>query len=204
MGSSDIPLIKQPIINTTNWKTGDILTINYTHFMGKFIRFWSSSDISHPGIVYKDQNNNIFIIEAAYYDKEWKQVMKIPISKWLEYNKNHNIFYSKYDGPKITHSQITDLLEKFKDIKLERFNPGWARFLKKTDYISENERKFAVCYEITIQMLQHLNIMQKKYTSSSYWPSDIAYGRLDLNTNCKYSSPVQLQSKLVISKDIMK
>lgn len=196
---NDYPIIKTNNLNSFNFQNGDIISVGYLHPFGGFISVFSDSVVSHPGIIYKKSDNEIYVLEAASYTKKYHDVMLIPLQEWLKFNKRHPIFYSKYVGPKISNEQIVQTYEKFKDVKLDSFNLDWIRLLKVTPYQEVENRKY-VCYEITILMLQQLNIVQKKYSGNSYWPKNITYGTLDYNENIKYLYPVQILNKFYITQ----
>ncbi len=191
---NDYPIIINNNINNMNFNTGDMISVSYSHCFGSFVSAWSASVVSHPGIIYKKDDGSIYIVEAAFYNKEYRHVVMVPLVKWLKFNKRHEIFYSKYSGPKISDNKMEQTFEKFKKYKLEKFNVGWIRLLKKTEYIELNKPRY-VCYEITIGMLQDLGIVKKKYAVNSYWPKHITYGELDYEDGIKYSSPLYIKDK---------
>src|SRR5438132_3105197 len=87
--------------------TGDLLSVSYRNHLGIFISFWSSSSWNHPALVYRRNDDEIFIIEGCRYDdKKWRGVIAMPIEKWIKLNKKHIVALSKYQGPKIYNDQV--------------------------------------------------------------------------------------------------
>jgi hypothetical protein len=188
---TDVPVINKNIANI-KWRTGDILTVSYKHLFGKFISAWSRSIMSHPAVVCVLPNGSIEICEAAYYNQDYKHIVRLPLEKWLEYNKAHDIFYTAYNGPTISSTFALKKWETFKKYKLDRLNKEWIRLLRVEDYKPMTEDRY-VCYELTIGYLQELGIVSKKHSANSYWPSDIAYGRLHYENGINYRYPVQIE-----------
>jgi hypothetical protein len=116
---NDYPRIINNNMNNINFKTGDVVSVSYSHMFGSFVSAWSASVVSHPGIIYKKNDGTIYVVEAAFYDKEYRHVVMVPLLKWLKYNKKHEIFYSKYSGPEISDLQMEETFQKFKKYKLE-------------------------------------------------------------------------------------
>ena len=194
---SDYPRINNWNINNIDFKTGDILSISYTHIFGSFITLWSGSTVSHPGIVYKNSDGEIFIFEGAYYGEKWKGIFLIPIKEWLRLNGHHDIFYSKYYGIPIADHEIESVYKTVKGKGLESLRLNWIRLLKKEPY-EKIDRPRYVCYEMVVHVLQELKIVQKKYLPAAYWPSDICYGRLDYEPGHWHAGPVYLRKKKFI------
>src|SRR5579883_1955594 len=132
---ADYPIFKNVNLHTIQFKTGDIVSVSYNHRFGGFISAWTGSAISHPGIIYKrSKDGKLFVIEASLYEKPWKGIFKIPFYKWLECNKGHEIFYTRYNGKEITDEEILNSYENIKNKRLEAFNVTWYRLLKKEPY----------------------------------------------------------------------
>ena len=99
-------------INVDELQTGDIVSVSYRNHLGIFISFWSSSTWSHPGMIYKRSDKEIFVIEACRYDKEWRGVIVIPIDKWIEFNKKNSLALTKISGPRICNEIVENALSK--------------------------------------------------------------------------------------------
>jgi hypothetical protein len=193
---NDYPKVSNPL-DLKDLKTGDILSVSYKNSFGVFVSAWSNSVWSHPGMIYKCNDTEIFVIEAARYrkksDNKWKGVFMIPLNTWLKFNEDHIISITKYSGKLISNNKVESAFLKIKGCKLQTFTPSWIRLLRKEEYDPiKLEIKDYVCYEILIRLLQELNVVRKKYLPSAYWPSDICWGRLDLEEGVEYSEPVLL------------
>lgn len=181
-------------LDLENLQTGDLLSVSYGNHLGIFITFWSSSHWSHPSMIYRRTDDEIFVVEACRYrDQKWRGVIVMPINKWIELNKKHIIALTKYQGPKIYNDQIERALGMVSNFRLQSFQASWLRFIQDKKLYHKPEGKHKVCYEIMIILMQELGIVKKLYTYYSYWPKDICWGNLDFEDGYSYLPP-----KLVI------
>lgn len=185
---NDYPKINETL-NTATLKTGDLLSVSYNNQLGTFISFWSRSAISHPAMVYRRSETEIYIVEAARYDEKWKHVICIPLKEWLEFNKKYIVVITKFTGPTISNDAMERAITKISRYKLESFKVGWIRFIQDKKPYKDPESIKKVCYEIMIILLQELGIVKKLYNESAYWPADICWGRLDYEDGYKYKEP---------------
>ena len=177
-------------LDTKNLQTGDLLSVSYQNHLGVFISFWSSSVWSHPGMIYRRSDDEIFVIEGCRYkEKKWRGVIVMPITKWIELNRKHIVSLTKYQGPKIYNDQMERALGMLSHFKLQNFEVGWLRFIQDKKLYHSPKGQNKVCYEIMTILMQELGIVKKLYTYYSYWPGDIAWGNLDFEVGYGYLKP---------------
>jgi hypothetical protein len=75
-------------------------------------------------------------------------------------------------------------------VKLEQFTLNWWRLLCINKYESSNNQTQYACYELIVRILQDVGIVKKKLSPSSYFPDDLVFGRLDMETGYHYGSPI--------------
>ena len=180
-------------------KTGDIIAVSYRAINGYIISAWSASTWSHTGLIWRDPETDIpYVLEAcSYRSLNMKGVIKIPLYKWLILNRKNMKGIVRYKGTDIDPYRMIDEFNKFSDCKLEGFNQTWKRFLvtrelKDDDFRANGEYTSYTCFEITIIVLQKLDVMDKKYTASSYFPDHI----MNLNVHGmrgKYNECIQIE-----------
>lgn len=178
-------------------ETGDILGVSYHNTLGSFVSFWSKSAWSHTGIVYKDPQGKLFVIEAARYkNTHYEDVFCIPINEWLNLNKRTTMCISKYRGKKISDALFQKAFSVVKDKKLDKFSVRWARLLLTKDYDHDYKgREKLTCNEILVMLLQELEIVEKHRNPSSYWASDVVHGRLPFRNAYSYDKPLLIQDR---------
>jgi hypothetical protein len=178
------------ILDINSLQSGDLLSVSYNNQLGTFVSFWSRSFSSHPALVYRRSDTEIFIVEGAHYDgTKWKHVIVIPIKEWLEHNKKYLVAITKFKGPRITNDQMERGIAKISHLKLQSFKLSWIRFIQKSKpYTPPRENRY-VCYEILMILLQELGIVKKLYSVSNNWPGDFCWGRLELEDGYSYEYP---------------
>jgi len=184
--ANDLP-DKEIILDPCNLKTGDILVVGYKNVFGLFITSWSGSLWSHTGIVFKDESG-IYVLEAANYGKNYNGAFKIPFDVWLKINGNSHIAILKYCGKGFPKEQLIEEFNKYSEVKLDTYSHRWVRFLIKRLYKGPKVESSYTCYEMTVSILQHIGVMKKKYTFSSYFPREFVNLNLDLVSGHKYES----------------
>ena len=168
-------------IDKEDLKTGDLIGVAYSNIAGAFISSFSNSIWSHTGVIWVDPSSNIvYILEGAHYPlKEYKGIIRIPFDIWYRYNGCFILGLKKYYGVPIDQLKMISLFEKYEGkVQLEGLNPSWGRFLMNTSYYSNKCNKTYTCFEITIRLLQDLNIYKKEKLHSSYFPGDIMCNRI--------------------------
>lgn len=194
MLTNDLPneekIINLKNTNTTDFSfldTGDIVGISYSNIFGYLITTFTSSLWSHSGVVWKSPDNKLYILEGASYDKPYDGIFKIPLEKWLYINRHSKLCYLKYTGtnkicPELMEQKFNDIIEKH---QLDSINLSSLRFFNKIKY-SDNTRIKLTCIEITVKLLQDMNIIQKKYQCSSYFPGNVINRNLEMCEGYKY------------------
>jgi hypothetical protein len=157
---------KVAILDTSDFKTGDILGVGYSNAAGMFTSSFSRSVWSHCGTIWVDPKTEIvYVLEGAIYpNKLYQHIVRIPFTTWYRYNNKFILGIIKYNGPEIDANAMYESFSKFSKakVKLEGFGPSWGRFLVNTKYYKAKMRKSYTCYEMTILMHQDLNIYKKE------------------------------------------
>lgn len=172
-------------------KTGDLVFVSYRNLLGNSVRILSSSEWSHSGMIYKEENGEIFVLEVADYDSSVKQsyslktplysgVIKIPYTFWLKLNKNHKIGFRSLDDE--VYASIKDnVFSEFMKLKIYKQQKltdisSWKRLMFFEAYNEEEIllQDKVTCIEFIVLLLQNLGIMEKIYKPSSYYPCDLA------------------------------
>ena len=170
----DVPSTEIKFIDPNSINTGDIVVVGYRNVFGKILKGITSSIWSHSGIAYRDPNTNfLYIIELGVYKKYYKGIFKIPFHDWIKYNRKHYLGILTYNGPTIDIKKFDEIFDKYKLYNIDPISYKWLRFLYKSNYRKINKNTYT-CIELTISILQELDIYKKKYLSSSYFPRDIA------------------------------
>lgn len=173
---NDLPKITEDL-DLTKLKTGDIIGVGYTHPFGWFVKAWSGSTWSHTGIIWEDPiTNEMFVLEAATYSKEYSGVIKIPIVNWIRFNRKSHIGVARLKGRTVDPNHLIIAFEnRQRIVELESYNWRWHRLLYTTPFYEETRTKYT-CYEIVINTLQDVGVIKKLHTSSSYFPYRIMSG----------------------------
>lgn len=176
-------------------KTGDILCISYNNIAGALVGSMTYSAWVHTGMVWVDPITNIrYVLEGAICkQKQYKNFYKIPVSSWLNLNKNSLIGYKSYNGPPVDPYKMIETFNSFtKDVKLEGFSYTWFRFLFKDRYekVSDYGRKYT-CFELTIILGQECGIFKKDRKYSSFFPSHVVNNGIETEKGCYYSDVIQ-------------
>jgi len=171
-----------------NLKTGDLVFISYKNLLGNSVRVLSSSEWSHCGMIFREDDGTLYILEVAdyepttksNYDSLYSGVIKIPYTLWLKLNKNHKIGFRSLDNE--VYASIKDnVFSEFMKLKIYKQQKltdisSWKRLMFFEAY---NEEEILLqdkitCIEFIVILLQNLEIMEKTYKPSSYYPCDLA------------------------------
>lgn len=192
--SNDVPY-QDEHLNAKTLKTGDIVLVGYTHAFGHFVRMWTQSLWIHAGIVLVE-DGQVYILEAANYDKTYKGLLKMTLRNWLKFNKKAYLSVLRLKEGKIDPQQLEETFFSFKDKKLESFSYSWARFLVNRKYNEDEYKKEKfVCYEMVMATLMKMDIVEKDKSFTSYLPCNIAHREFRTCKGYKYSPMVGLDPK---------
>lgn len=188
----DEPQVEKTV-EESDINTGDILGVGYRHPFAWFVTAWSSSVWTHTGVAWRDPDTKqLYVMEAAIYDKPYQGTFRIPFQLWLKINKRSRLCHLKYTGPKLDERRMSEVFKPMEAIKLSGFNWTWYRFLMRRPYVEEKLDRHYVCYEITIMLLQRMGIVQKTYMCSSYFARDVIWRHLEYEPGYGYEDPVSL------------
>jgi hypothetical protein len=175
--------------NPSQFKTGDLLIVHYTHIGGWFIKAISGYSWHHPAIVYTDPQDNMqYVLEGADYHIEgYRNFNKMPLEMWYRLNRKNGIARLAIEG-ELDPDLLLKEFEKLKDVKLAGFDFGWYRFLQINLYKDEIKSKHT-CIEGCIQTLQRVGIFKKKNSCSSYLTQQIVRRGIPCEEGFKYLAP---------------
>lgn len=175
-----------------NLKTGDLVFVSYKNLLGNSVRILSSSEWSHIGMIFKEENGELYVLEVADYSSVVKQsyngaveplysgVIKIPYVFWLKLNKNHKIAFRSLDN-ELYASIKNNVFSEFMKLKIYKQQKltdisSWKRLMFFEAYDEEELllQDKITCIEFIVLLLQNLGIMEKTYKPSSYYPCDLA------------------------------
>jgi hypothetical protein len=139
-------------------------------------------------MIFREDDGTLYILEVAdyepttksNYDSLYSGVIKIPYTLWLKLNKNHKIGFRSLDNEVYASIKDNVFLEfmKLKIYKQQKLTDisSWKRLMFFEAY---NEEELLLqdkitCIEFIVILLQNLEIMEKTYKPSSYYPCDLA------------------------------
>jgi len=151
-------------------KTGDVLLTSYSNSC-HLIKFFTFSKWSHTSMLYRDEKNNLYVLECgAYRSAKYTGVNLIPFNIWLKLNKNCPICWVKIKK-EIENYKIYHIYDKYKKTDFSGTIPDLIPALKRNKYI-KNENKSFFCSQFIMTILQDLNIINKKLSTNSFSPND--------------------------------
>lgn len=178
-------------LDPTTINTGDILSVAYHHGFGTFVAAATNSVWSHTAVAWKDPvTNEIFVLEGCnYHDR--RGMLKVPLATWVRFNRQSQICINRLSTP-ADPAKVLQAFNNLRSIKLETFNWQMYKLLMKTAYEPVDMSAGYTCYEIAVHILQDSGIVSKQWRGSSYFPTDIVWGKLETMPGYTYSRPVLL------------
>jgi len=183
---------KQRQVQQADIQTGDVLGVSYRHLFGHLVTTWSGSIWHHTGVAWRcPSTNELYVFEAAIYGGNYRGVFRIPFDIWLKINRRMHICHLRLEGP-IDTLELDNHFRSLEVIKLDSLNWQWYRFLQTRPYVDETPRTHYTCYEITIMLLQRMNIVRKELACSSYFARDVVHRKLPMEEGYSYSEAILL------------
>jgi len=170
-------------------KTGDLLVVSYNSPHGYLIKMFTKSIWSHIGMIYIDTENNLNIIECSYYNKDVKNVLKVPLDFWLQYNCSCNIAWLQLNGPSIDKNILVNVFRSINDGYLDRIVINWIPSVMHTKYYPRKKKSF-FCSELIAYMYQEFNIIKKELLPCNYSPKSFISHQLPFTDDYSLSPPV--------------
>lgn len=197
---SDFPLSVR-YIDPYEMKTGDILCISYNNLAGVIVGSLTNSAWIHTGMIWVDPDTNIrYVLEGAMCrQKTYKNFYKIPVTSWLNINKNSTLGYKCYNGPPVDPNKMIEAFTPFMEkSKLEGFSPEWLRFLFNDPYEEKTVQKAKyTCFESTIIIGQQCGIFSKSRKYCSYFPCHVVNDDVPMVPGSSYSKVIQVHQNPV-------
>ena len=179
-------------INPSEWKTGDIIVLSYTHEASWFIRGIAGSKWVHLGIVWIDpEDRQIYILEGARY-KLWggPSFFKIDLPTWYKINRKNIIVRLPIRGRNVDPHNLLKEFMRFEKTGLGGFDLSWVRFAYIKNYTPEYDySKRRTCIEVAIQTLQNAGIYKKEKSSCSFLAKQVVRRGIACEEGYSYDYP---------------
>ncbi len=151
-----------------NLDTGDLVFVAYDNSLGKISKFWYGSKWTHVGIVYRDEEDEVFVLEVAEYNNPnfEKGVVQIPMKSWLGLNKDFEITYKHINIP-IDSDNLYKIFNRYKNMKLHKLSAN-PKNLKKFLFPIGEDKSSLTCNELVTKIFEEMDIIPKdRFYSSS-------------------------------------
>lgn len=206
-----------PVLDTEVLKRGktfDLIAVAYTSFTCNLVKMFTRSRWSHVCMLYRaPTSKQLYVIEAMRTRKYPHEVQIINYEHWLEGNKSFDKIYLPFSDQTVTkrknffnpETYVSKLIMHFfrRGMKTNMNVFDWISTLKDKPYprdVSDQRWHYddysAFCTEFIVLLLQHVDIMQKKWDPSCYSPVRMMYDiHKDLVHPSSYSArPLHLVS----------
>jgi hypothetical protein len=192
-------------ISRDDLNTGDLIFVRYDNSLGYFMRLISGSVWTHVSMVYRDPENNLYIMETANYPgppykgstTKYKGVLFMPIAEWMTFNKHRDMGVMRLETPSdFDRNVLLSSFEKVSHKNLDTLGISWSRLLFKRKYKEYgNIRQNLTCYELIVHLLQQSEIAEKEYMPLSYFPRDLIKRKLNLRMGFNYRKLQKIEFK---------
>jgi hypothetical protein len=189
--TTDLPLMD--VACMSDFRTCDIVMVAYRHVFSHTASAWANSRWIHSGVIYRDREGEVWVLEAANYSHPYRGVFRIPLRLWLYINRQSYIGVVRHSGPLVGRHALMDAFAEHEGrTQLDTFNPTWVRFVSR----STARRPFHfTCYEFTITLLQAVGVVDASAIPSAYTPADVAHGRLPTVNGHSYGCVELIRSR---------
>jgi hypothetical protein len=190
-------------ITRDNFDTGDLLFVRYDNPLGYFMRLISGSVWTHVAMIYRDEKQNLYVMETANYPRpaykdsktKHKGVLFMPIEEWFQLNRKRDISIMKLTTPgDFDKDSLLFEFSKVSDRKLDTVGVSWSRLIFNKNYEEYKNLQYNItCYELVVHLLQQSDIVEKELAPMSYFPRNIINGDLPLKKGFSYSRLRQIK-----------
>jgi hypothetical protein len=182
--------VKQLDIKTL--RTGDLLAVSLhgiKHIPSQII---SGCKWVHAALVYR-KRNKLYVLEGTYPGRTRPySFYRIPLEKWLYYNRHHDIAIMKLHGP-VESEKLYKSFEPF--IKLSTVEPltdRWIRFAYTSDYFKYEDHHYDeafTCVEACLRTLMDCGVYQNIYQENSYLLEAVLRREVPCNEGFYFDAP---------------
>lgn len=173
--------------------TGDILLVAYFAPVTMLNHGITCMKFVHAGLCSRE-GSNVYVYEFSNYFGEKVGFLKLPFSEWIKYNKHSLIMINKLgieDDSKTKREQLSLKLNNFRnknytDEDFSFFDYITRYLLPGTKYKDfDNSKTDYACYELVLNMLKELNVIESLNATESYVTDDLI-GMKKFNLNPQY------------------
>jgi hypothetical protein len=175
-------------------QTGDVLLLSYSDPITIFNQGVICMKFIHAALCSRE-GTNLYVYEYSNYFDDKMGFLKLPFSEWIKYNKNCLIMINKLgieNDSKAKREQLSLKLNNFRNENMTdqdfSFMDYLGRYLMPTvEYQDfDNKRTDYACYELVLNMLKELDIIESLKATESYVTDDLI-GMKKFNLNRKYN-----------------
>ena len=179
-------------------KTGDIILVSYEQSCG-LIKIFSNSKWTHTALLYRDKNDNLFILECgSYKSKKYCGVNLVPFKIWLRLNKKSPMTWIRIKKP-ISNDKVHYVYQKYKKSKFNGKVIKLISALKNKEYEDTDASDYNLtreffCSQFIMTVLQETKVVEKVYKPCSYSPNDF-YIQKHEHIDKVFKKPIHLNFK---------
>jgi len=175
-------------------QTGDVILLNYSAPETVFNQGLICMKFIHAALCSRE-DSNLYVYEFGNYFGEKVGFLKLPFSEWIKYNKNCLILINKLhieDDSKQKREKLSLKLDNFRNDNMTdndfSFFDYLGRYLLPTKEYQDfdNKRTDYACYELVLNMLKELDIIDSLNATETYVTDDLI-GMKKFNVNKKYN-----------------
>ena len=175
-------------------QTGDVILLTYSDPLTIFNQGIICMKFIHAALCSRE-GSNVYVYEFGNYFGEKMGFLKLPFSEWIKYNKNCLMMINKLeieDDSKEKREKLSLKLNNFRNNNMTdndfNFFDYIGRYLLPTvEYKDfDNTRTDYACYELVLNMLKELDIIESLNATESYVTDDMI-GMRNFNLNKQYN-----------------
>ena len=175
-------------------QTGDLILLTYSDPITLFNQGLICMKFIHAALCSRE-GSNVYVYEFSNYFGEKMGFLKLPFSEWIKYNKNGFIMINKLgieDDSKYKRNQLSLKLNNFRNENMTdkdfSFMDFIGRYLMPTKKYQDfdNKRTDYACYELVLNMLKELEVIESLNATETYVTDDMI-GMKKFNLNQQYN-----------------
>lgn len=175
-------------------QTGDIILLTYSDPVTVYNQALMGMKFIHAALCSRE-GSNVYVYEFSNYFGEKMGFLKLPFSEWIKYNKNCLLMINKLeieDDTKTKREKLSLKLNNFRNQNMTdkdfSFFDYIGRYLLPTvEYKDfDNKRTDYACYELVLNMLKEMDIIESLNATESYVTDDLI-GMKKFNLKSQYN-----------------
>ena len=176
-------------------ETGDILLLTYSDPATVFNQGIICMKFIHAALCSRE-GSNVYVYEFGNYFGKKIGFLKLPFSEWIKYNKSCLIMINKLkieDDSKKKRNELSLKLNNFRNDNMSDIDYSFLDFIGRylipgTKYQEfDNRRSDYACYELVLNMLKELDIIESLNATETYVTDDmIGMKKFNLGENYNY------------------